>query len=156
MDVEGLFQLGEHVFVGRVGQLFGVRRDLARAGPQPVDTESPRELGDPGADRLVLAQGVEPLVDPREDLLEDVLGVVLGQPERLDRDRVDVAREPLDQRAPGFLVAAAAKRDELGVAELGGQRCWASRSRFASVSSSFQAMEAFDSTSGRNSQEVRP
>jgi hypothetical protein len=156
VDVEGLLELGEQVLVGRLGQLFGVRRDLPRAGPQPVDAEPSRELGDPGPDRLVLAERVEPLVDPREDLLEDVLGVVLGEPERLDRDRVDIAREPLDERVPGFLVAAAAKRDEFGVAELGGQRCWASRSRFASVSSSFQAMEAFDSTSGRNSQEVRP
>ena len=29
MDVEGLLQLGEHVVVGGLGQLLGVRRDLA-------------------------------------------------------------------------------------------------------------------------------
>ena len=47
----------------------------------------------------------EPLVDAHEDVLEDVLGVVLGQAEALDGDRVDVAREALDELAPGVVVA---------------------------------------------------
>ena len=55
------------------------------------------------------------LVDAGEDLLEDVLGVVRRQPERLEADRVDVAREPLDELVPGGLVAAAAARDELRI-----------------------------------------
>ena len=56
---------------------------------------------------------VEPLVRPREDLLEDVLGVVLGEAKPLHGDRVDVAREALDELRPGRLVAGAAARDEL-------------------------------------------
>ena len=53
------------------------------------------------------------LVDAGEDLLEDVFGVVRREPERLEADRVDIAREPLDELVPGGLLAVAAARDEL-------------------------------------------
>ena len=53
----------------------------------------------------------------REDLLEDVLGVLLAQPVRLAADGVDIAREPRDELAPGVLVAASAARDDLGIGE---------------------------------------
>ena len=43
------------------------------------------------------------------------------QPEALDGDRVHVAGEPLDQLAPGFVVAVTAAGDEGGVGQLGGQ-----------------------------------
>ena len=55
------------------------------------------------------------LVDAGEDLLEDVLGIVLREPEGLDADRVDVAREPLDELVPRCLVPVPAARYELGV-----------------------------------------
>ena len=55
------------------------------------------------------------LVRAGEDLLEDVLGVGRGQPVRLNGDRVDVAREALDELAPGIVVACAAAGDELCV-----------------------------------------
>ena len=72
-----------------------------------------------GPHRVVVAERAEPLVDAGEDVLEDVLGVLLAQAEALDRDRVDVAREALDQLAPGIVVARAAAGDERGVADLG-------------------------------------
>ena len=56
-------------------------------------------------------------VHPREDVLEDVLGVLLREPETANRDRVDVAREALDELVPGLGVALATARDELGVGE---------------------------------------
>jgi hypothetical protein len=81
--------------------------------PQAVNADAPGELGDPGLDRLVIAEGVEPFVDLGEDLLEDVLGVVIPQPEPLRGDRVHVTREPLDEFRPRLLVAVAATSDEL-------------------------------------------
>src|SRR5262249_44739895 len=80
---------------------------------QLVDADAPRELRDPRLDRLVAAQGVEPLVDLRKDLLEDVLGVVVAQPEALRRDRVDVAREALDELGPRAFIPGAATGDKL-------------------------------------------
>src|SRR2546427_1621126 len=59
------------------------------------------------------------LVRAREHFLEDVLGVRLRQPECLDRDRVDITREALDEIRPGLLVSRPAPRDELTVAERG-------------------------------------
>jgi hypothetical protein len=156
VDVERVLQLGQHVLARNLRELLGVGCDLARSRAQAVDAEAPGELRDPGTDRVVLAKGVQALVDAREDLLEDVLGIVLREPEGLGRDGIDVAREPLDQGAPGFFVTTTAACDEPGVGKRLAQRCWAARRRFASVSSSFQAIEAFDSTSGRNSQEVSP
>ena len=88
--------------------------------PDAVEAEVARQLRQPRLDRAVVAQPVEPLVRAREDLLEDVLRVVLGQPEPLHGDRVHVAGEPLDELPPGAFVAGAAARDELGVGELGG------------------------------------
>ena len=70
---------------------------------QRVDAETPRQLGEPRADRVVVAQLVELLVRAREHFLEDVLGVVLWQAKPLDDDRVDVAREAVDELAPGVL-----------------------------------------------------
>ena len=54
-------------------------------------------------------------VRAREDLLEDVLRVGLRQSERLDRDRVDVAGEALDELTPRVVVPLAAAGDELCV-----------------------------------------
>ena len=156
MDVEGFLELREDVVGGDLAQIVRVLDGLTRAGAEAVDAEAAGELTDPGAHGFVVTQGLEPLVHASEHLLEDVFGVRLGQAERLDADRVDVAREPFDERAPRLLVTAPALRDEPSVGELGGQRCWAARRRFAIVSSSFHAMEALDSTSGRNSQEVSP
>ena len=50
--------------------------DLAAAGAEAVDAASARQLRDPRPDRGVVAQPVELLVHLREDVLEDVLGVV--------------------------------------------------------------------------------
>src|SRR6266516_1145258 len=85
-----------------------------------VDAEPPRELGQPGLNRRVVAQAVEVLVGAREDLLEDILGGVLGEPETLDGDRVDVAREPFDELAPGVLISGPATGDELGSGQVSG------------------------------------
>ena len=156
VHVERLFDVRELVFIGHRCELLGVRGGLTRAGTESVDAHPPGQLRDPGPDRLVLAQALEPLVDAREDLLEDVLCVVLREAEALDRDRVDVPREALDELAPSVAVTFATPRNEAGVAELCGQRSCAARSRFAMVSSSFQAIEAFPSTRGRNSHAVRP
>ena len=93
----------------------GLRVDdlLAGAGTEPVDAEPARQLAEPGPDGLVVAQLAEMLVGAGEDLLEDLLGVLLAQPEGLAADRVDVAREretssrqasssPLRQRATSW------------------------------------------------------
>src|SRR3954447_21304139 len=55
------------------------------------------------------------LIHPREHFLEDILRVVRREAERLQADRVDVARETLDELVPGLLVSRAATRDDLGV-----------------------------------------
>ena len=94
---------------------------LARRGAQMVDAEPACELGQPGLNGRVVAEPVEVLVGAGEDLLEDVLGRVLRESEALNGNRVDVAREPLDECAPRFVVAAAAAGDEDGIAELAGQ-----------------------------------
>ena len=59
-------------------------RLLVGAGPS-VDTKATRQLGEPGADRVVVPELVEMLVRAREHFLEDVFRVVLGQLESLDR-----------------------------------------------------------------------
>ena len=119
MDVERLLELPEDIVRGRLGDLVG--RLLARPRALAVDAEPARELGDPGPEGVVVPQGLQLLVDAREDLLVDVLGVVLGEAERLDADRVDVARETVDELPPGVLVARATPRYELGVGSLGAQ-----------------------------------
>ena len=65
----------------RPGRLRLAERSTSRQRP-------PGQLAEPRSDRLV-ANAAEPsrLVDAREDVLENVLGVVVGQPERLRRDR---------------------------------------------------------------------
>src|SRR5439155_19942079 len=84
---------------------------------QPVDAETPRQLGQPGTNGRVVSKPVEILVRAREDFLEDVLGVCLRQPESLYGNRVDVAREPFDQLGPGLLVARPTACHELTIAE---------------------------------------
>ena len=59
------------------------------------------------------------LVGTREDFLEDVLRVIAARPKPLRRDRVDVAREAVDELVPGALVARAAAGDELGIRQGG-------------------------------------
>ena len=71
-----------------------------------------------GLNGRVVPEPVELLVHLREDVLEHVLGVVGREPKRLDTDRVDVAREPFDERVPGRSVALAAARDELRIGQL--------------------------------------
>ena len=88
---------------------------LARAGAKAIEATPARQLADPGPQRVVRAERVQPLVRPREDVLEDVVRLVGREPEALGRDRVDVAREPLDELAPGVLVARAAAGGQLGV-----------------------------------------
>ena len=61
----------------------------------------------------------ELLEDLGEDILEHVLGVLPPEAEALAADRIDVAREPLDQLVPRLVVPAAASRDELLVGESG-------------------------------------
>ena len=75
VDVEGLLQLREDVHCGRVGDLL-LAGLLAGAGPEAVDAEAAGELRDPRAQRLVVAERVEPLVDSGEDLLENVFRIV--------------------------------------------------------------------------------
>jgi hypothetical protein len=50
--------------------------------------------------------------------LKDVLGIVLAEPEAAYGNRVDIAREPIDELMPRLRLARAAAMDELGVAEL--------------------------------------
>ena len=96
-----------------VGQL------LARR-PERVDAQAPRQLGRATAGTPSSSRSCrELLVDPREHLLEDVLRVVLAASRNaLDADRVDVAREALDELVPRLVVARAAARDELPVGQL--------------------------------------
>ena len=72
---------------------------------QPVDARPPRQLRDPRPNRAVVAQAAELLEDLGEDVLEDVLGVLAAEPEALAADRVDVAREALDELVPRLVVA---------------------------------------------------
>src|SRR5437868_4233723 len=113
MDVERLVDPRDRILVRVRRQIGLVGCFLSCARSQPVDADAAGELGDPGLDRVVAAQRAEPLVDLREDFLEDVLGVVLPEPKPLRRDRVDVTREPLYERRPRLLVAVAATGDEL-------------------------------------------
>src|SRR5205823_14965038 len=113
VDVKSVIDPCDRIFVRIRRELALVGRVLARARPQAVDTDAARQLSDPGLDRLVAAERVEALVDLGEDLLEDVFGIVLAEAEPLRRDRVDIPREALDERCPGFLVAVAAAGDEL-------------------------------------------
>jgi hypothetical protein len=129
VDGQRLVQLRKRL-VGLAGfELFLGGGTLARAGAEPVDAEPPRELREPGPDGGVVPQLVEVLVRAREHFLEDVLRVGLGQPERLDRDRVDIAREALHQLAPRLLVAGAAARDELAVTQSRGHHTDCYRSK---------------------------
>ena len=55
-----------------------VARALAGVGAQHVDRDAARQLREPRPDRGVVAQAVQLLVGAGEDLLEGVLGGVLG------------------------------------------------------------------------------
>ena len=94
---------------------FLVRRLLAGRGPTHIDAEPPRQLGEPRLDRLVLAQVAQPLVGAREYFLVDVFRVGIAETEALNRDRVDVTGEAVDELAPGVLVAVTAAGDQLCV-----------------------------------------
>src|SRR6266566_340947 len=113
VDVERLVDPPDRVLVGICRELAFVGRLFTRARSQPVNADASGQLGDPGLDRLVAAERVEPLVDLGEDLLEDVLGVLVAQTEALARDRVHVAGEAFDEGSPRLLVAATAAGDEL-------------------------------------------
>ena len=65
-------------------------------------------------DQLV-GQPIEMLIGAGEDFLEDVLGILVPQPEGLGADGVHVAGEAVDELAPRSLVAGAAARYETGV-----------------------------------------
>ena len=119
MHGQGVVQPRDRV-VG-VGDLDLVVELLGRAGPQPVDAEPPRQLREPGSNRVVVPQLVQVLVGASEDLLEDVFCVMLRHLEALNRDRVDVAGEAVDQLAPGVVVAGAAPGDQLSVGQLHAQ-----------------------------------
>ena len=116
VDGEGVGQLVDPVVLALSLQIF--ERLLTRRGAETVDAEPPRQRREPGPERVVVAEGAQALIRPGEGVLEDILGVVGGQPERL-RDRVDVARVALDELAPGVGVAGAATCDELGVRDHG-------------------------------------
>jgi hypothetical protein len=111
VDVEGILEVGEHVLRGDLGQRFDVGLHLLASRPKAVDAEAAGQLRDPRPDGVVVPQCVEPLVDAREDVLENVLRILLRQPKRLDGDRVDVTGEPLDQLTPGLVVALSTAGD---------------------------------------------
>ena len=92
-------------------------RPLARRRAEPIDTQAAGELPEPGPDGRVVTEPIEVFVGTRKDLLEDVLGVRLRQAKGLDRDRVDIAREALDEIRPNLLVTGPASRDKLAIAE---------------------------------------
>jgi aquaporin TIP len=110
---ERVVQARKGVF-GDVCRLF-FRDLLTRRGALRVDAEAPRELREPGFDRLIVAQIAQALVGAREHLLEHVLGVGLPEAEALDGNCVHVPGEAVDELAPGILVAGAAARDKLCV-----------------------------------------
>src|SRR5438552_5460903 len=117
-DGHRVVELGKGVVeAGRRQLLIGRLRTCCLA--QAIKAEVPGQLGQPGLDRRVVAQLAQALVGARKDLLEDVLGVVLGKPKALDRDRVDVSREAFDELPPSRFVAVPAAGDELRV----GQGC---------------------------------
>ena len=112
-----LVELRDHLVGDPFLRLFD-EHDAARR-PQQVEAAVAGQLAEPGADRVVRAERAEPFVRLCEDILKDVFGVVLGQPERLRRDREDVAGESLDERVPRGTITATAARDEIGVRRLG-------------------------------------
>ena len=71
-----------------------------------VDAEIAGDLRDPGSQRLVVAQHLEPLEYPGEDVLEDILGVVWRDPKRAHDDRVDVGGVLVDEIAPGVRITS--------------------------------------------------
>src|SRR5262249_58101226 len=97
-------------FLRLLGYLFDGRFTLA--GAQLVDAFTPGELGDPRSQSVRVAQRAEPVVDPCEDILEDILGVVGTEPERLGRDREHVAGEAIDELVPRGFVAREAGGDQ--------------------------------------------
>ena len=84
--------------------------------PQPVDAEPARELPDPRPDGVVGTQPSQVLVDARERVLEHVLRIGLAQPVSAGYGE-DVAREPLDQLAPGGIVPGTTGPDDLPIAD---------------------------------------
>ena len=89
------------------------RRFLARAGREPVKANPSGQLGDPGAQSSIVPQRAEPVVDTHEHLLKYVLGIVLAEPKTAHGNRIDIAREPLDELIPRLRLARAAAMDKL-------------------------------------------
>src|SRR5207344_1292515 len=105
--------------LGEVGALLGrhflVRRQLPSPARDGIQTPASRELRDPRTKGRVVAKRVETRVDPREHVLEDVLGILLAQPESANADGVDVPGVALDELVPRFRISRAAPADDLGV-----------------------------------------
>lgn len=89
-----------------------VERQLSATGSEPVDSDTPGELADPGLKRAGIAQRLELLERARKHLLEDILGVVLREAEGARRDRENVAGVRLDEFGPGSVVAIEATPDQ--------------------------------------------
>jgi hypothetical protein len=130
VDADGLIK-APHGLV-EVGRLEDVRACvLPRGQTQSVDAQAPGELSDPRSDRFVVSQRFETLVRARENLLEDVFCVVLGQAKCLRGNGVHVARKSVYEFSPRRLVAAPAAGDEAGVGD-GGKRHSAQSNRISS------------------------
>src|SRR6476469_9454503 len=110
---ERLVELRERLV--EVAGLHVLRRHLPAVQADPVDARPPRQLCEPGPERVVVPQPLEVGVDAGEDVLEHVFGVVLAEAEPLRADGIDVAREALDGVVPGRRVPGAASAHELGI-----------------------------------------
>jgi hypothetical protein len=114
-----LVEVAEHVGAfDIVGLVLGER--VAGELPQPVDAETPRQLREPGEDRVVAAELPELLVRTGEDILEDILRVLGAKPESPRADGEDIAGEPLDELVPRGGLTRTAAGNELRVG-LGGR-----------------------------------
>ncbi len=83
-----------------------VARGVPPCRGDPVEAQTPRHLGDPRPDRLVVAERLEPLVDAKERVLEDILGIrlrVAGTPERRSHTRTGSTARRARPRLPGRL-----------------------------------------------------
>src|SRR5260221_7975352 len=113
VDCHRLVELRQRlVEVARLDLLHG---GLTSVRGEAVDARPARHLGEPRAERLVVPQAVEVGVYARENVLENVLGIVLAEAEPLRADRIDVARKALDELVPGGRISLAAAPYELGI-----------------------------------------
>ena len=111
-----LIELRDHL-VG--GPLLGLlhEHDTARRS-QKIETAVSSQLSDPGANCIVGAKRVKSLERLGKDILEDVLRVVVRQPERLGRNCEYVPGKSLDESVPGRGIALAAACYEFCVGRL--------------------------------------